>query len=347
MDLLEKIVKIGNKWQVQSEKGRNMGTYDTKEEAEKRLKQIEYFKYTDKLNEQLLLELNRNQLINKSKNSDNYKDTSKGRNRWERRNRSRIATTVQQYNKVNMDDFFKKDELTVGIEVHGETSDYIVTIKYYGALREILEQIKRNDNRLEFKCILGALQRTFNAGNVFVSCSCPDFTYRQAYWASKGNYNSGPIQPSNGKWIANPNDTKGAGCKHVNLVLGNIDWLMKVASVINNYIHYMEKYQQRLYADFIFPKIFGMPYQKAIQLNLFDTNDTLQSSERDLTLSNEYGRQRTRFRADELVNNAKPFTKNVKEPENASGQLKLDLDNREPSKQGEDEVPEEEKEKRV
>lgn len=43
--LEEKIVKKGNKWQVQSEKGRNMGTYDTKEEAEKRLKQIEYFKH--------------------------------------------------------------------------------------------------------------------------------------------------------------------------------------------------------------------------------------------------------------------------------------------------------------
>ena len=33
------------------------------------------------IKEELLLELNRNQLINKSKNSDNYKDTSKGRNR--------------------------------------------------------------------------------------------------------------------------------------------------------------------------------------------------------------------------------------------------------------------------
>ena len=43
--LKEKIVKIGNKWQVQSEKGRNMGTYDTKAEAKKRLQQVHYFKY--------------------------------------------------------------------------------------------------------------------------------------------------------------------------------------------------------------------------------------------------------------------------------------------------------------
>lgn len=42
--LTEKIVKKGDKWQVQSMKGKNLGTYDTKEEAEKRLKQVEYFK---------------------------------------------------------------------------------------------------------------------------------------------------------------------------------------------------------------------------------------------------------------------------------------------------------------
>ena len=43
--LNEKIVKKGNQYQVQSEKGRNMGTYKTKKEAEKRLNQIEYFKH--------------------------------------------------------------------------------------------------------------------------------------------------------------------------------------------------------------------------------------------------------------------------------------------------------------
>lgn len=43
--LQEKIVKKDNQYQVQSEKGRNMGTYKTKKEAEKRLNQIEYFKH--------------------------------------------------------------------------------------------------------------------------------------------------------------------------------------------------------------------------------------------------------------------------------------------------------------
>lgn len=44
--VIAKIVHLeSGKWQVQSEKGRNMGTYDTKEEAEKRLRQVEFFKH--------------------------------------------------------------------------------------------------------------------------------------------------------------------------------------------------------------------------------------------------------------------------------------------------------------
>ena len=175
-----------------------------------------------RIDEELLLELNRNQLINKSKHSDNYKDTSKGRNRWERRNHSKIDRRVDQYNKIDMNSFFKKDELKVGINVHGETDDYVVLIRFNNALKAIADEIKRNNNKLEFKCVLIALQRTFNNGDVFVSCTCPDFKYRIAYSATKGGYNSGApeVRASN---ITNPHDTKGAGCKHINLVIGNID----------------------------------------------------------------------------------------------------------------------------
>ena len=63
-ELDEKIVKKGSKWQVQSEKGRNMGTYDTKAEAEERLKQVHYFKYVN--------ESSRSTLISKSKGADKY-----------------------------------------------------------------------------------------------------------------------------------------------------------------------------------------------------------------------------------------------------------------------------------
>lgn len=51
----EKIVKKGSKWQVQSEKGRNLGTYDTKEKAKKRLGQVEFFKRNESIDDDFKL----------------------------------------------------------------------------------------------------------------------------------------------------------------------------------------------------------------------------------------------------------------------------------------------------
>lgn len=46
--IVEKIVQLDNgKWQVQSKKGRNLGTYNTKKEAEDRLQQVHYFKHVN------------------------------------------------------------------------------------------------------------------------------------------------------------------------------------------------------------------------------------------------------------------------------------------------------------
>ena len=45
---------------------------------------------------------------------------------------------------------------------------------------------------------------------------------------------------------------------------------MKVASVINNYIKYMEKHQQRVYADIIYPAIYQTKYDGVVQRDLFD-----------------------------------------------------------------------------
>ena len=42
------IQKVKEGYRVVSESGRNMGTYPTKEEAKKRLQQIEYFKHKKK-----------------------------------------------------------------------------------------------------------------------------------------------------------------------------------------------------------------------------------------------------------------------------------------------------------
>ena len=247
-----------------------------------------FFAINKKLNEALLVEKTRQELINKSRKGDAYKDTSKGKNRWERRRKSKIDAGTAQYNKLNMNDFFKKDVLELNLTVHGETDDYNVKVKMNGVLKFIQDEIKHNNGKMEFKCVLRAINRAFNEDAVYFFCDCPDFKYRQQYWATKGDYNAGPAQNDNGKGIANPNDTKGGGCKHVNLVQSGIDWIMKTASVVNNYCKYLERSNQRLYADIVYPKLFGIPYDKGVQLSLLDDEDDLENAKDGAKLTSRY-----------------------------------------------------------
>lgn len=240
------------------------------------------FSKTKVINEDLLLEKTRQELINKSKNAQNYaaSNQSKGRNRYERRKYSKIANSVRDYNNINMDVFWKDDILEFVIKVNGETNNYDVTITFENILKRLANEVKANKNKLEFKCVLRALIAAFNNNDVYVSCSCPDFVYSGInYYAAKQNFNSKPImgKAMQAPLINNPGDTKGAGCKHILLCLSNIDWMMKIASVINNYIKYCRDNLQLIYADYIFPKVYDMPYKQAVQLDLFtefDENDT-------------------------------------------------------------------------
>ena len=295
----EKIIQIGDKWQVQSEKGRNLGTYDNKNEAEKRLQQVEYFKHLNEELDNLLLEKKRSELISKSKSGANYKSKErKNQNRWDRRVYSKLSTSVSDYNKIDMNTFWKEDFLEFGVKVRGETDNYVVTVTFERVLDRLADEIKRNNNKLEFKNVLRALINTFNSEDVYVACSCPDWVYSgNNYYSYRQGYNSDPkFGPAmDAPVIRNPGDNLGAGCKHINLVLSNLTWIMKIASVINNYIWYCKDNMELNYAKYIFPKLYGMNYDKAIQLTLFDT-DELQTDEEIINLSNALGRRRTQFK---------------------------------------------------
>lgn len=293
--LTEKIVKMGNKWQVQSEKGRNMGTYNTKAEAEERLRQVHYFKYAN----EALQEDTRNMLISKSRNAGKYKDQSRGKNRFERKRLSKIAKTVKQYNQINMNKLFKEDLLIVNIPVQGETDQYTVSIKLDGVIAEIAKNIKNNNNKFEYKTVIQALTKVFNTTNVYVKCTCPDHTYNFSHWNIVNNVSVDDTasDPGPGKNIRNPDDNKGRGCKHILLVLANLDWLMKVASVINNYVHYAEEHLQKPFLKIIFPKLYGIPADEVVEQGLVDDDKYLDSSTGLIDAINEYGKVRGRYHA--------------------------------------------------
>lgn len=79
-------------------------------------------------------------------------------------------------------------------------------------------------------------------------------------------------------------------------MLANGDWLMKVASVINNYVHYAEEHLQKPFLKIIFPKLYGVPADEAVENDIIDTNEFLDSSKGMIDAINEYGRNRGKYR---------------------------------------------------
>lgn len=244
-----------------------------------------------------LFEDTRTALINKSRSQGQYKDTSRGKNRFERKKYSKVANAVKAYNQLNMDDFFKKDILTVKVPVTGETDSYTVSIKMEGVVAEIAKNVKNNKNKFEFRTIIQALTKIFNTSNIYVNCTCKDYLYNFDHWNIVNNVSSSDTahDPGPGKGIANPKDDKGRGCKHVLLVLNNGDWMMRVASVINNYVHYAEKNMQQPFLKLIFPKIYGIPADEMVDQDIIDDEKFLDSSAGLIDAINAYGAKRGQY----------------------------------------------------
>lgn len=240
-----------------------------------------------------ILEDKRQQLLSTSKQGKKEKD---GKTRYQKRVKSKVKSNVSNLNKVNFNQLFKENIMTVNLDVSGETNDYIVTISFGGFLDELRRELKKANDILSLKIIIRALLNAFNSDNVYIRCTCPDFRYRGAYWASKNDLIVGEkeTRPSD---ITNPNNDIGPGCKHIMLVLSNTSWIIKLSSVVHNYINYMQKHYEKMYADIIYPAIYQKKYEEPVQLDL-DTmdKDDLDTSSDMLDKSNKYARDKGKFK---------------------------------------------------
>jgi hypothetical protein len=247
---------------------------------------------------ELLTEATRTQLVAQSRNVGTYKNTERGKNRMERKKYSKIANAVKNYNEIDMNKVFKQDILQVNIPVVGESDEYTVTIKIEGVIAEIQKNIKNNDNKFEFRTIIQALTKVFNTTDVYVKCTCPDFKYRFAHWNILKNVSvdDSASDPGPGKGVANPNDDKGRGCKHILLVLANGAWMMKVASVIQNYCHFLSEKKPEAFLKLVFPKLYGVPADEAAENGLVEDNEDLETGKDLIDIVNEYGKNRGKFK---------------------------------------------------
>lgn len=177
----------------------------------------------------------------------------------------------------------------------GETDSYLVTISFKGFLDYLHKELAKVDNKLSLRVVIRALLDGINSDDVYMRCSCPDYQYRIAYWASRTNTIVGDkeTRPSN---ITNPNNKLGSGCKHLMLVLSNTSWMIKLGSVIFNYINYMEKNYKKLYADVIYPAIYDKKYEEPVQLDIDSLdNDELDTTSSMVDKSNKYARDKNKF----------------------------------------------------
>ena len=261
------------------------------------------------LQEQCLFELlklneaTRNQLLAQSKNVGQYKDQSRGATREQRKKYSKVANSVKAYNQINMDDLWKKDILQVNIPVVGETDEYTVTIKLEGIVAEIQKNVKNNQNKFEFKTVIQALTKVFNTSDVWVKCTCSDFRFRFAHHLIVNNISvdDSSKDPGPGKGIANPNDDKGRGCKHLLLVLANGSWMMKTASVIFQYSLYMDEHKHDIFKKLIFPKIYGVGAEDAVDNNLVP-EEALESDKSLIAAVNDWARNKGKFKKGSNIN---------------------------------------------
>ncbi len=244
----------------------------------------------------IILEDKKGELISQIKKGAEYRDKSKGKNRYERRTKSKLASSVKHFNKIDMDKLFKSDILDVNIDVSGETNNYTVRISFSGFLDELHKfMISRNIVEVDKKTIAQALSRAYNTFDVYFNCSCPDFRYRHAYNATQagnliGDPEDRPIRPgvyhAGGLSAANYDGSRGPACKHVTLALKDTSWLIRVASVIYNYINYMKDHMEREYQKYIYPAIYQEPYpEDEVQLDLTDIEQEPTETEEGIDLS--------------------------------------------------------------
>ena len=244
----------------------------------------------------IILEDKKGELVSQAKKGANYRDTSKGKNRYERRTKSKLASSVKHFNKIDMDKLFKSDILDVNIDVSGETNNYIVRISFSGFLDELHKFItSRNITEIDRKVIAQALSHAYNTFDVLFNCNCPDFRYRHAYNATQagnlvGDPEERPIRPgvyhAGGLSAANYDGSRGPMCKHITLAMKDTSWLIRVASVIYNYINYMKDHRTREYQKYIYPAIYQEPYpEDEIQLDLTDIEQEPTETEEGIDLS--------------------------------------------------------------
>lgn len=167
-----------------------------------------------------LLEIGRKDLVGKTKvqSPDRYN--------------KRLGYRASSNSDIDIDSLISKDILVAKVHV----GNYICTVAYNGIIKQLLDVISRQPKpNVTLQSVIKAISQAIDKTDILVDCSCADFKYRYAYWATKYGYKYGTPETRPTK-KTNPKDNIGSMCKHLTLLLSNKRWLVKLSSTVNNYI---------------------------------------------------------------------------------------------------------------
>lgn len=167
-----------------------------------------------------LAEIDRSNLVGKVK--------AQGHGRYDRRK----GYKPDNFMGTDVSQLFSNDVLICPVPV----GKYVSTVAFQGVLlrlRELIEQAPKHN--LTLQMVIKAVARAIDSSDILVDCTCPDFVYRFAYWATKYGYKYGKPETRPAK-ITNPDDEIGSMCKHLTALLANKRWVVKIASILNDYI---------------------------------------------------------------------------------------------------------------
>ena len=133
--------------------------------------------------------------------------------------------------RIGIIELYETDDLVLYFLVH----DYRVSVRLID-FKVILDSIIENHKyRSDIKSAVDyAIKFCYKHNDVDVSCDCPDFRYRFAYMATKGDYKFGDPEdrPATKR---NPKNKVGI-CKHIAKILNAPSrWIRPVASALKNY----------------------------------------------------------------------------------------------------------------
>ena len=168
----------------------------------------------------ILNEITRKNLVGKSK--------AQSPDRYNRR----LGYSPKSYKGIDISRLFDDDILIIKVPV----GDYTCTVAFKGMLQHLKDVVdKQPKPTVTLQTVIKAMNVAIDDTDLLVDCTCPDFIYRFAYWATKYGYKYGKPETRPSK-ITNPNDKLGAMCKHLSALLSNKKWITKMASTLNSFI---------------------------------------------------------------------------------------------------------------